>query len=845
MHVKDLTGPREGAPRTDARWCEHADTGLNRRRARRESLLIGLAGLLAVGAGVLGLWIFATNSIGENFRHYLVTMARAATLQLDPALHEAIRDPAQRNGADYNHVVAPLRRMLLASDDIHYIYTAVLVGDQIRFVLDAAEPGDHDGDGVDDQAGVWELYENPDPVMMDALLGKVQGDEASTARPYEDKWGSFMTGYAPILDAGGRQIGIVGVDVEAGVYLARIDAARNWALFGLLPSLLLVSAFALVYYRQRVRGLEADRQLAIEQERLSESESSFRSLFELAPVGIALNDLASGQFLQANDALVRSSGYTQEELLQKTYWDITPSDYTAAEDRQLDSMEQSKHYGPYEKEYMRKDGSRYPVLLSGISLTDAHGRKVVWSIVQDISQRKAVERELADAARHDKLTGLANRTQFMERLQKLVRGRKAGDPQLFAVLFLDFDHFKMVNDTLGHDAGDTLLREIAKRLHTSLRDGATGPGRSTLIARFGGDEFLVLAGDLADSTAAESIAARLLDSLAQSYSILGRDVHSTASIGIVTSDQCLESADAIVRNADVAMYEAKRAGRACYVVFNDSMHVRLTRHVTIEGDLRKALGTGQLTLVYQPIVDLESGRTVSVEALLRWCHPDLGDISPSEFIPIAEESGLIVALGQWVLLESCRMLAAWRIRDPGGAPASVSVNISRTELALGQRLLARLREILASTGLPASCLQLEVTEREVMRDPEASLALMRELRGLGVSLAMDDFGTGTSSLGCLRDYPFDVIKIDRSFVHDVAANPDMLALIHATVTLAVNLGKSSVAEGVETAAQVAVLQSLGCRYAQGFYFSRPVGADLLVPGAEAPHATQPCLVNAG
>jgi diguanylate cyclase (GGDEF)-like protein/PAS domain S-box-containing protein len=834
VHVKEMIGPGEGAQRTDAPGYESHDTGKYRKRARRESLLIGLAGLVAVGAGVLGLWIFATNSIRENYRHYLVTVAHAAALQLDPELHGKIRDPAQRNGAEYDRVVAPLRRMRKASDDIHYIYTAVLDGDQIRFVLDAADTGDHDGDGIDDQAGVWEVYEDHDPVMMEALLGKVRGDAASTEEPYEDKWGSFMTGYAPILGADGRQIGVVGVDVNASVYLGRIAAARRWALLGLLPSLLLVSAFALIYYRQRVRALDAARRLAFEQERLSESESSFRSLFELSPVGIALNDLASGRFLQVNDALVRSSGYSQEELLQKTYWDITPKDYSAAEDKQLDSMERTKHYGPYEKEYLRRDGSRYPVLLSGISLTDAHGRKVVWSIVQDISQRKAVERELADAARHDKLTGLANRTQFMERLQQFVQARKNGDPQLFAVLFLDFDHFKMVNDTLGHDAGDTLLREIAQRLHASLRDGAGSEGKRTLIARFGGDEFLVLVGDLSDSAAAESIAGRLLDTLAQSYSILGRDVHSTASIGIVTSEQCLESADAIVRNADVAMYEAKRAGRACHVVFNESMHVRLTRHVTIESDLRKALGTSQLTLVFQPIVELESGRTVSVEALLRWQHPELGDISPSEFVPIAEESGLIVALGQWVLLESCRMLADWRIRDPAGAPACVSVNISRTELALGQRLLGRLRETLASTGLPASCLQLEVTEREVMRDPDASLSLMHELRGLGVSLAMDDFGTGTSSLGCLRDYPFDVIKIDRSFVHDIAANPDVLALIHATVTLAVNLGKSSVAEGVETAAQVAVLQSLGCRYAQGYYFSRPLSAEQLVTCAETP-----------
>jgi len=264
------------------------------------------------------------------------------------------------------------------------------------------------------------------------------------------------------------------------------------------------------------------------------------------------------------------------------------------------------------------------------------------------------------------------------------------------------------------------------------------------------------------------------------------------------------------------------------VVFNEAMHTRLTRHVTIESGLRKALGTAQLSLVYQPIVELETGAMVSAEALLRWNHPLLGPVSPAEFIPVAEDCGLIVALGQWVLQEACHALVQWRRQDPDGAPKSVSVNISRAELALGQRLLARVRDTLQLTGLPAHCLQLEVTEREVMRDPAASLELMRELQAIGVNMAMDDFGTGTSSLACLREYPFDTIKIDRSFVSDLAASPDVLAVIHATITLVENLGKAGVAEGVENESQVAILQSLGCRYAQGYYFSRPVPAEQLL-----------------
>ncbi|MET0293147.1 MAG: EAL domain-containing protein [Steroidobacteraceae bacterium] len=563
---------------------------------------------------------------------------------------------------------------------------------------------------------------------------------------------------------------------------------------------------------------------------LMSSESRFRSLFELSPVGIALNDRRTGRFIQVNDALVSPTGYAREELMELDCWDLTVSPRDDAEPHEMLGFAADGRYGPLEREYRRKDGSTYPVTLSGRLMTDDEGREIVWSIVQDISQRKAMESELSAAALRDKLTGLANRSWFMQRLQESVSRVQAGTQPMFGVLFLDFDRFKLVNDAMGHEAGDRLLNEIALRLRSALRTSDTSAGEEVgnLIARFGGDEFLVLLNELRDPRDAERIAWRLIASLAPVFNISGRDVHSSASIGIVTSAHGVESAEAVIRNADVAMYEAKRAGRGCAVVFNESMHVRLARHVNIESALRKALGTDQLYLVYQPIVALEDGRMISVEALARWNHPTLGSISPAEFIPVAEESGLIVTLGQWVLHEACRMLAHWRAVDPDGAPQYVSVNISRAELALGDRLLARIRQSLAQAGLTPDSLQLEVTEREVMRDPEASLSLMNRLRDLGVRLAMDDFGTGTSSLGCLREYPFDVIKIDRSFVNGLAANPDVLAVIHATITLVENLGKSSVAEGVEEPAQVAVLQSLGCRFAQGYYFSRPAAAEDLM-----------------
>jgi len=573
---------------------------------------------------------------------------------------------------------------------------------------------------------------------------------------------------------------------------------------------------------------------------LIESELKFRSLFELSPVGITLNDMRSGQFLHLNDALAAPTGYTREELLNMTYWDVTPAHYGDQENAQLLSLEQTGRYGPYEKEFQRKDGSTYAVLLSGIRMKDASGRPLICSIVQDISVRKAMESQLADAARRDKLTGLANRALFIERLERAVARVRDGEQPLFAVLFLDFDRFKLINDTLGHDAGDELLRQIARRLRRELRasDTLTVDESGNVVSRFGGDEFLILINDLRTPDDATRIAERLINALAPAYDLQGSEVHSSASIGIITSDQCQTNAEDVVRNADVAMYEAKRAGRACSVVFNEAMQTRLTRHVTIENNLRRALGTSELYLVYQPIVELSTGKMISVEALVRWNHPTLGEITPSEFIPIAEESSLIVALGQWVQKEACQTMAMWRNQDPLRAPRTISVNVSRAELAMGRRLLEQVRVTLERVGLPAQCLQLEVTEREVMRHPEEARALLLELQALGVQLAMDDFGTGTSSLGCLRNYPFNTIKIDRSFVQDLTGSPDVLAVIHATVNLVENLGMASLAEGVELPAQVAILLSLGCRYAQGYLFSRPVPAALLLDavGSRVPAA---------
>jgi diguanylate cyclase (GGDEF)-like protein/PAS domain S-box-containing protein len=616
----------------------------------------------------------------------------------------------------------------------------------------------------------------------------------------------------------------------------------NRALLGLAPAGILIALLGAAFYRIRLRGL-TDAYTALESakaaktaaEGLAEERRRLSAVIEGTNVGTWEWDSGS-RVISINERWAAMIGYRMAELSELTYftWQrlVHPEDVLAVRrtiaaclttvDKVFVGEFRMKHAAGHwvwvlaRGKVMHSDERQHPLHVAGIVL--------------DVSARKSMESALIDAAQKDKLTGLPNRAVFMAHLQEALTRRRSGEPAPFAVLFLDFDRFKLVNDTLGHEAGDELLRQIGQRLKSELRieDFWSVGVNDNLVSRFGGDEFLILVTQLHATSDAVLIAERLLNSLAPAYNVFGSDVHSMASVGIVTSEQSEASAEEIVRNADVAMYEAKRLGRGCSVVFNEAMHARLTRHVAIETCLRRAIGTAELFLEYQTIVDLRTGRSVSVEALARWNHPTMGTISPSEFIPIAEESGLIVAVGQWVLEEACRTMATWRAADAARAPGAVSVNISRAEIALGDRFLAQVDKALLAANLPAQCLQLEVTEREVMQNPDAARELLQKLKHLGIKLSMDDFGTGTSSLSLLRGYSFDTVKIDRSFLQDLTTSPEVLAVIHATINLIENLNMESVAEGVEDATQVAVLQSLGCRYAQGYFFSRPVPAGRLL-----------------
>ena len=553
-----------------------------------------------------------------------------------------------------------------------------------------------------------------------------------------------------------------------------------------------------------------------------------QTLFNLAPIGLELVDLTMSRTLLVNSALTQILGHDATVLKDAAAVDRLCPDWLGARMRWFDEVIINDRFGPAEVEVTHADGRRIVLVANGVRVNVA-SRDHLWLTVQDVTASRAMERQLRAAANEDRLTGLANRASVLRELQALSEQARQSPQQGFAVFFLDFDRFKLVNDTLGHEAGDDLLRGIAQRLRAACLQSAQRGGRLPWFAsRLGGDEFVILAPGVSDRLEAERETEVLLSLLATPYLVKQQAIHSSASIGIALWQSPADDPELLLRNADIAMYEAKRLGRRRAVYFDERMHARITRSVQIENALRLALGAGQLSLAYQPIVDLETGRMVSAEALLRWHHPELGSVAPEEFIPVAEESGQILEIGEWVTREACLQWARWHRQDPARAPAMVSVNLSRLQLSFADRLLAALRSALRSAGTPPQALQLEVTEREVMRDVGNMRELLQSLRDLGVKLAMDDFGTGASSLGSLRGLPFDTVKIDQSFVTGLCDDPQVMAVAQATVSVIENLGMASVAEGVENPAEIAALQVMGCRYGQGHVFAHPMSPDQLL-----------------
>ena len=418
------------------------------------------------------------------------------------------------------------------------------------------------------------------------------------------------------------------------------------------------------------------------------------------------------------------------------------------------------------------------------------------------------------AAFHDSLTGLPNRAMFTELLKAEIEGSKRRPDHLFSVLFLDLDRFKNINDSLGHTHGDLLLVAFAERLERTLRPVDT-------LARFGGDEFAILLSGIEDTTDAVRVAERIHEELLLPFVLDKNSAFATASIGIALSSSGYERPEDILRDADTAMYRAKENGKARYEMFDQGMHARAVSRLQLESDLRQAVEQKQFCVYYQPIIALETGRLAGFEALVRWNHPRRGLISPADFIPVAEETGLIVPLGRWVLEESCAKIRQWQQKSPCHRALSLSVNLSGRQVSQPD-LVAQIKQALDDSKLSPHCLKLEITESVVMENAEAATIMFKQLRALGVQLSIDDFGTGYSSLSYLHRFPLNYLKIDRSFVSRMTIADDNSEIVRTITTLARNLGMECIAEGIETEEQHQQLKALGCEYGQGYLFSRPV-----------------------
>jgi diguanylate cyclase (GGDEF)-like protein/PAS domain S-box-containing protein len=523
-------------------------------------------------------------------------------------------------------------------------------------------------------------------------------------------------------------------------------------------------------------------------------------------------------------------GVTSEDLLGTSYLDILDP-----EDRPLLEVVFAglvgSPGGSTTAEYRVKhtDGSsRFVESIVSNLLEDSSVEGLVLN-TRDVTERKTLEEELARQAFHDSLTGLSNRAVFRDRLEHALDLSVRYERSL-AVLLLDLDGFKTVNDSLGHDVGDQLLVAVGARIEKSARSSDT-------VARLGGDEFVVLLEEDVDEEQALAVATRMLNVLAAPFEVGDREVFIGASIGIALSDGGPVEADDLIRNADTAMYAAKAAGRGRSEIFQPAMHVRALERFEVQAGLRRALGRSEFRLQYQPIVDFATGAVQGVEALIRWMHPTRGLLPPGDFIAAAEETGLIVPMGMWVLDEACRQTAAWRREHARAAGLWVSVNLSTRQL-LESDLVVQVAQVLDRNGLDPSALVLEITEGSLLQGVAETIEKLRDLKGLGVRLAIDDFGTGSSSLGHLRQFPIDVLKIDKSFVDEIATSgSEGPALVRAIVELANTLQLETVAEGIEEIDQLTQLRSAGCVSGQGFLFARPLQADavgaLLQRGGEA------------
>lgn len=623
--------------------------------------------------------------------------------------------------------------------------------------------------------------------------------EHSTPPTWRSLGDSFLWSLPAILMAAAFSVVIANLVLVAGFY----PTIGTITVIGLLYSIYFLSA----------QSKKAEASVAT----LRDGVELFQVAFDYAAIGMALVS-PTGRWLRVNRSLCHLLGYAESELKSRHFQSLVHPDEAATAIANINKLlKDNLPTFQAENRYVHKDGHVVTVLWS-VSQARVEESDCVHLIfqIQDITDRKLAEEQLLHDALHDTLTGLPNRALLIDHLKLTLARAKRNKNQKFAVLFLDLDRFKIVNDSLGHIVGDQLLIGIARRLEKCLRTGDT-------VARVGGDEFTILLDDLTDQSEAIAVAERIQQEISVPFFLGGREVFTTVSIGIAPSSRGYTQPDEILRDADTAMYRAKASGKARHEIFDEEMHALALNLLQMETDLRWAHERDEFVIEYQPIVSLTDFHLCGFEALLRWQHPQRGLISPLDFIPIAEEGGQILMIGQWVLQKACEDMSNWQKKFPTETPIYVTVNLSAKQFAQAD-LIDQIKDSLNRSGLDPNCLKLEITESVVMDNIENATAMLRQLRALGVRLSIDDFGTGYSSLSYLHRFPIDTLKIDRSFVTRIVNDKENIEIVRTILMLAENLGMDVVAEGVETQEQMALLRQLSCHSGQGYFFSRPVNA---------------------
>ena len=634
--------------------------------------------------------------------------------------------------------------------------------------------------------------------------------------PFLETWKSHFLWTSITYFAGASAAGVTSKLVQSNGYYA----------FLALAPILAIIYFTYQSYRKQLQATlaqaeqakrHAEEQRAITQE-LRQSEEQFRSSFDNAAIGMALV-LPSGKWLGVNPSLCLMLGYSEQELLALDMQSVMHPEQLGEHLAQIYHLSHEElGSSTLEVRLLHKEGHTLWAQMSASLVRDEQGQplRLVYQI-QDVTERKRAEGQLLHAAYHDSLTGLANRSLFTDHLRLAMERARRHDDHLFGVLFMDLDRFKNVNDSLGHAHGDQLLLAVSERLQKCVRPEDT-------VARFGGDEFAILLNSIETSIDVIRTAERIQQMISQPFTLGHHEIFTTASVGITLSSLGYTEADELLRDADTAMYRAKAIGTGRYEVFDKVMHARAVTALKLENDLRRAVENEEFRILYQPIVHTESGKVAGFEALIRWEHPERGLTSPAEFIAAAEETDLIIAMGEWVLSKACHQAQQWQRQFPRDEQLFISVNLSGKQFT--QRDLVEVVErALRESGLQPRCLKLEITETILMENAELAISMLKRLRTLGVQLGIDDFGTGYSSLSYLHRLPVNTLKVDRSFVGRMDEAAEYREIVRTIVSLAHTLGLDVVGEGVETAAQWSQLSALNCEYSQGYFFAKPLSDD--------------------